>query len=240
MRERSRIQDLPVFSASHAVLPLSALVTIEDGSEPPTIEHEGGQRTVVITANARDGALSRAASRIERLMASTQLPKGTTWALAGQAVERRDAGARLVLVVGVVLCAVFAFLWMAFGSATDAIAVFAGLPLGLVGGAIAALLLTDGLSMAGLVGFVALCGIISRNGIMLVAHKNHLVASNPESSVEAHILAAARERSLPIVITAATAFFGLLPLAAHSALRAASSSRRWRSSCAAAFCRRRS
>jgi Cu/Ag efflux pump CusA len=55
---------------------------------------------------------------------------------------------------------------------------------------------------------------MSRNGIMLVAHKNHLVASNPELSVETHIFAAARERSLPIVITATTAFFGLLPLAA--------------------------
>jgi multidrug efflux pump subunit AcrB len=169
---------------------------------------------VTITADARDGALSQAAARIERLMASTKLPKGTTWALAGQAVERRDAGARLVLVAGIVLCAVFAFLWMAFGSAADAIAVLAGLPLGLVGGAVAALLLTDGLSMAGLVGFVALCGIMSRNGIMLVAHKNHLVAAHPEQSVEAHILTAARERFLPIIMTAATAFFGLLPLAA--------------------------
>ena len=47
-----------------------------------------------------------------------------------------------------------------------------------------------------------------------MTHKNHLLAGSPDASVEEQILQAARERLLPILMTAATAFFGLLPLAA--------------------------
>jgi len=214
LRGRSRIVDLPIFTASLAVLPLSALVKVEDGSEPPTIDHEGGRRMVTVTARAPAGELSKVAARVERLMASASLPPGMSWELAGQAAERRAASGRLVIIVCIVLVAIFAFLWLAFGSAVDAGVVLGGLPLGMVGGVIAAMLLPEGLSMAGLVGFVALSGIISRNGIMLVAHKNHLLGKGSGERGEDLILQAARERLLPIVMTAATAFFGLLPLAA--------------------------
>ena len=168
---------------------------------------------VTITARANAGDLSTAASRIDRLMSESTLPPGTTWQLAGQAAERKEASTRLLAIVAIVLVTVFAFLWMAFGSAVDAGVVLSGLPLGMVGGVVAALFLPEGLSMAGLVGFVALAGIISRNGIMLVAHKNQLVTEKPGASEEEVVLQAARERLLPISMTAATAFFGLLPLA---------------------------
>ncbi len=210
---RSHLDDLPIFTASSAVLPLSSFVAFEDGAEPPTINHEGGRRMVTITARANAGDLSTAASRIDRLMSESTLPPGTTWQLAGQAAERKEASTRLLAIVAIVLVTVFAFLWMAFGSAVDAGVVLSGLPLGMVGGVVAALFLPEGLSMAGLVGFVALAGIISRNGIMLVAHKNQLVTEKPGASEEEVVLQAARERLLPISMTAATAFFGLLPLA---------------------------
>jgi len=213
LRERSRIPDLPIFTASSSVLPLSALVSIEDGAEPPTIDHEGGRRVITITARATEGQLSQVASRIEWLMATTTLPVDSSWQLAGQAVERRETSGRLALIAAIVLCAAFAFLWMAFDSAVDAGVVLAGIPLGMTGGTIAALLLPEGLSMAGLVGFVALSGIISRNGIMLVTHKNHLLAQGAGINVEDAVLQSAAERLLPIMMTAATAFFGLLPLA---------------------------
>jgi multidrug efflux pump subunit AcrB len=86
-------------------------------------------------------------------------------------------------------------------------------PLGLIGGVVGALLTPEGLSVAGLVGFVTLFGIISRNGIMLVAHKQHLDAEHPDHDAIARILRAAEERLLPIVMTAAAAGLGLLPLA---------------------------
>lgn len=217
LRQRSRLGDLPVFTASSSVLPLSAFATIEEGSEPPSIEHEGGRRMVTLTVRVPSAELSTVAARIERLMAQTHLPAGTGWSLAGRAAERSDASTRMLLISAVVLCTIFAFLWMAFGSALDAGVVLGALPLGMVGGVVTALVLPEGLSMAGLVGFVALSGIISRNSIMLVAHKNHLLTQGSAASVEELVVQAARERLVPILMTAGTAFFGLLPLAASFA-----------------------
>lgn len=214
MRERSRIPDLPIFTATSSVLPLSALVREENGSEPATIDHEGGRRMITLTARADTGDLSEVAARVKHVMVEASLPRGVSWELAGQAAERQEASVHLFVSMMIVLVTVFAFLWMAFGSVVDAGVVVGGLPLGLLGGVAGALILPEGLSMAGLVGFVALAGIISRNGIMLVAHKNHLLAQATDASVEDRILQAARERLLPILMTASSAFFGLLPLAA--------------------------
>lgn len=71
----------------------------------------------------------------------------------------------------------------------------------------------EGLSVAGLVGFVTLFGIVSRNGIMLVTHKQLLDAQHPGEDPIARILRAAEERLLPILMTAGAAGPGLLPLA---------------------------
>src|SRR5712691_4261456 len=86
-------------------------------------------------------------------------------------------------------------------------------PLGLIGGVMGAVLTPDGLSVAGLVGFVTLFGIIARNGIMLIAHKQHLDAAHPNEDPIHRITRASEERLLPILMTAGAAGLGLLPLA---------------------------
>jgi len=222
---RSNLSDLPVWSRSPAgstsdaspsspsILPLSSLATLRNGSEPPVIDHVGGRRVVTVTASAPPGRVSEVARTIERSLSTASLPPGVSFQVLGQAAERRQASRRLLLTTLLVLAGVFSFLWLAFDSVVDAAVVLVGLPLGMVGGVVTALLLPDGVSMAGLVGFVALAGVISRNGIMLVAHKNHLIAAHPTEDGHVLVLRAARERVLPILMTAATAFFGMLPLA---------------------------
>ncbi len=210
---RDGLSDLPVLDRSGSAFPLSAAVEVRTGAEPATIVHEGGQRMIAVTADAERGELTAVADRIEAAMRHVALPPGVRWELAGQAAERASATSRLLLVTAVVLVVIFVFLWAAFGSALDAGVVMAGIPLGMVGGVVAALSLPEGLSMAALIGFVTLFGIISRNGIMLVQHKNDLLARRGETSAEEAILQAARERLVPILMTAGAAFFGLLPLA---------------------------
>lgn len=212
-RERERLDSIPVSIGPSAALPLAALASVKESSEPAEIRREGGRRIATVTARAEEAELSTVAGRIEAA-AKEEIEPGTDWRITGQAAERHTATVRLVTIALLVLTAVFAFLWLAFGSVVDAGVVLGGLPLGMIGGVLAVLLLPEGLSMAGFVGFVALSGIISRNGIMLVAHKNQLLAAPSTASTEACVLQAARERLLPIVMTAATTFFGLLPLAA--------------------------
>lgn len=211
---REAIDDLPLLTTAGSAIPLSAAVQLRAGTEPAVIVHEAGERVVAVTVSAEAGALSDVAERIENVMQrEVRLPAGMRWELTGQAAERRTASLRLAGVTALVLLLVFVFLWTSFDSALDATVVLAGLPLGVAGGVLAALFLPEGLSMAALIGFVTLFGIISRNGIMLVQHKNDLIREHPEAPREEVIFRAARERLVPISMTAATAFCGLLPLA---------------------------
>ena len=205
------LADVPVWGASP--VPLSQVATLRDGSEPAAVRHEGGQPLATVAVQVAPGALSSVSAAIQREMRTWALPAGVRWNLAGQGAERDRARGRLLQIAAGVLAVIFAFLWLAFGSWIDALVVVGGIPMGLAGGVVAALALPDGISLAGLIGFVTLAGIISRNGIMLVAHKNHLLAAHPQQDREDLIVQAARERLRPILMTAATAFGGLLPLA---------------------------
>jgi Cu/Ag efflux pump CusA len=112
-----------------------------------------------------------------------------------------------------VLLGIFMLLATAFASLRDATVTMLNFPLGLIGGVAGALMTPDGLSVAGLVGFVTLFGIIARNGIMLIAHKQHLDAEHPGDDPVGRITRASEERLLPILMTAGAAGLGLLPLA---------------------------
>ena len=159
-------------------------------------------------------SLSSAVANLERaIRANVTLPPGYRIDVGGEAKGRSDAAARLLLTGGLVLLGIFVFLSTAFRSTTDALIVLLNIPLGLAGGVVAAAFTPEGLSVAGFVGFVTLFGIISRNGIMLVAHKRQLDRDHPDEDPVERIVRAAEERVLPIVMTAATAGLGLMPLA---------------------------
>ena len=212
-RERSALRDLPIGSRS-GLVNLSALATIDVVPEPAVLSHDNGERRISIGAAAGGAGLSKAVAKLEqRLESGLDLPHGFHYEIGGEAVARSEAGTRLLLVGAVVLLGIFVLLTTAFSSSRDAVVVLLNFPLGLVGGVVAAFFTPEGLSVAGFVGFVTLFGIIARNGIMLVSHKRHLDLELPGKNPVDRILQASEERLLPILMTAATAGLGLLPLA---------------------------
>lgn len=212
-RTREALASLPIDTLDGGSVPLSALARVQDVFAPALIHHDGGERRIAIGADAPGGALSGAFSRLSKRLQQLPMPPGYRIELGGEAAARENAALRLLLIGGLVLLAVFALLWAAFSSAVDAGIVLLNIPLGLIGGVVGALLSSEGLSVAGLVGFVTLFGIVARNGIMVVAHKRHWDETRPELPERDRILHAAEERLLPILMTAAAAGLGLLPLA---------------------------
>jgi CzcA family heavy metal efflux pump len=213
MREQAALPDLPIDTPLGGPVDLAALAHIENVQAPATISHEGGERRIAIGIDVRGAGLSTAVADLERRLGRLEVPAGYRIDVSGEAVARREAARQLLVVGGLVFLGIFALLATAFASLRDAAIALLNFPLGLIGGVGGALLSPDGLSVAGLVGFVTLFGIIARNGIMLVAHKQRLDAEHPEEDALARITRAAEERLLPIVMTAATAGLGLLPLA---------------------------
>jgi len=213
LRARDALPDLPVDRLAGGFVPLSALARTTDVFAPALVHHHQGERRIAIGADAPGGALSSAFSRLQARLAAFPLPSGYRIELGGEAAARSEAALRLGLISVLVLLAVFVLLWAAFSSATDAAIVLLNVPLGLIGGVLGALVGAEGVSIAALVGFVTLFGIVARNGIMVVAHKRHWDQSRPDLTPRQRILHAAQERLLPILMTAAAAGLGLLPLA---------------------------
>jgi Cu/Ag efflux pump CusA len=213
-RDRTALSDLPIATRAAGPVNLATLATIDEVAAPALINHESGERRISVGIDAPGGGLSRAVGALERRLTNEiAVPQGYRLEISGEAIARREAARRLLLVGALVLLGIFVLLASAFSSLRDASIALVNFPLGLIGGVVGALVAPEGLSVAGLVGFVTLFGIIARNGIMLVAHKRHLDAEHPEDPPVARVLRAAEERLLPIVMTAATAGLGLLPLA---------------------------
>jgi Cu/Ag efflux pump CusA len=213
MRDEAALSSLPIDTADHSTVNLATLATIDQVAAPALINHDNGERRIAIGIDVPGGGLSSAVGELERRLSAIHLPEGYHVDVGGEAFARRQAARELVFVGSLVLVGVFMLLSMAFGSVSDATITLLNFPLGLIGGVVGALLTEDGLSVAGLVGFVTLFGIIARNGIMLVAHKQRLDAEDSRADPVARVLRAAEERLLPILMTAGAAGLGLLPLA---------------------------
>ena len=102
-------------------------------------------------------------------------------------------------------------LYAQFGAFRQALLIMINLPLALIGG-VWAVYFTDGIiSIASLVGFITLFGIATRNGILMIAHYNHLLKEG--KPLREAIVQGSLERLNPILMTALAAGLGLIPLA---------------------------
>jgi Cu/Ag efflux pump CusA len=117
---------------------------------------------------------------------------------------------------GLVLVGVFLLLYLAFHSARDAAVVMMNLPLALIGGVFGMFVSGGVLSIATLIGFIALFGIAARNGVMMIAHIRHLSETEATLKPFELVVRGATERLIPIMMTALAAGLALVPLALAS------------------------
>ena len=98
-------------------------------------------------------------------------------------------------------------------SANLALQVMVALPTAFIGGVASLYLTGQTLTVASMVGFISLCGIASRNGILLTNHYLHLVKYEGESWTREMVVRAGKDRLAPVLMTALTSGIGLVPLA---------------------------
>jgi len=116
----------------------------------------------------------------------------------------------------IVMAAIFMLLVLAFGRTRDALIIMANLPLALIGGVAGVFLAGGVLNVATMIGFITLFGIATRNGIMLVSHIQHLINEEGATDFRDAVERGARERLVPILMTAMAAGLALIPLALGS------------------------
>jgi cobalt-zinc-cadmium resistance protein CzcA len=144
-----------------------------------------------------------------------KLPVGYTISYGGQFENLNSAKARLKLAVPIALLLIFIMLHFAFNSIKDALMIFSAIPLSAVGGVLFLWMRGLPFSISAGVGFIALFGIAVLNGIVLIEHLKELKERGMDN-VNERILKGTKERLRPVILTAAAAALGFLPMAVSS------------------------
>lgn len=217
MAESSRsdltaVAQVPVPTAGGGFVPLSTVADIAVVDGPNQISRENGKRRVVVQANVRDrdvaGVVADARAAID---AQVKLPAGTYLEWGGQFENLASARDRLAIVVPICFVVIMLLLYGALGSVRDALIVFTGVPLALVGGVLALVLRGMPFSISAAVGFIALSGIAVLNGLVMVTSIHDLMRDGMDRVTAAHRGALVRLR--PVAMTALVASLGFVPMA---------------------------
>ncbi|MBA4793438.1 MAG: CusA/CzcA family heavy metal efflux RND transporter [Phenylobacterium sp.] len=207
---------LPVVSTSGAVVPLASVARIDTAEGPNQISRQNGSRRMVVQANVRGRDLGGFVSDAQQRVAKVALPTGVYLDWGGQFENLQRAEQRLGLVIPVVFVLIGILLFMALGSFAEAALVFACVPLALVGGAVALLLRGMPFSVSAAVGFIAVSGVATLNGLVLMqAIRERLTAGllPKDAAIEG-----ASSRLRAVLTTALVAIVGFIPMAiAHGA-----------------------
>ncbi len=199
---------------SGARIPLSDVADVQKTTGPNTINRENVMRRIVVSCNVAGRDLAGVVADIQANEKALNLPQGYFVQYGGQ-FEAQQAAMKQIYVLSIFAVAgIFMLLVKALGSWRAALQCMVNLPLAFVGGVIAVRYYGDNtLSVASLVGFITLTGIVMRNGIMMISHYVHLMKYESEKFDEHMIIRGSLERLAPVMMTALCAMIALVPLA---------------------------
>lgn len=219
---RRDVEDIAVTGPNGKIVPVSALVRIEETRGYARIHRVNGQRTVAV-----EGTVDTEIGNAREIMAATKerfLPKfkkkypGVRVSFAGQGAEAATTGASLGRNIIIGLLGVFILLAFQFRSYVEPLAVFFAVPMGMVGAIAGHLLLGYQLSMPSLLGMATLAGVVVNDSILLVTFMKRRIAEGDELEVAAG--QAARDRFRAVMLTSLTTIAGLLPLLLETSTQA--------------------
>jgi CzcA family heavy metal efflux pump len=210
-KNRDLLGTLPVMTPAGRLLQLQDVAQVRFDLGPSMVRREDVQRIAMVTANIVSRDLAGVVEATERSISeAVELPPGYRITFGGQFEEATRSARNLGLLSIVVFFAIGILLYVAFRDYRHALIVLANLPLALIGGVFAVWLGGGVLSVASLVGFIALFGIATRNGVLLITHYQHLLREG--LALIPAVRQGSIERLAPILMTALTTGLALIPL----------------------------
>ena len=205
------IGNILIKSSSGSLIPLNQLAEIKQVVGPRQITRENNQRFITIQGNVIGTDIGSFVNNANDIInKNVDLPPGYLINWGGQFKLQQEANKRLLIVIPVMLIIIFILLFANFKSLKNSYLILLNIPLALVGGVIALWLTGQNLSVPASVGFIALFGIALENGLILVTYLNQLTREG--LSINTACIKAATLRLRPVLMTAVTTAFGLLPL----------------------------
>lgn len=203
-----------------AQIPIRQVADIRVTKGAPMIKSENARRTAWIYVDLSEsdigGYVARARKAVE---AQVKFPEGYSMVWSGQYESMQRVKAKLQIVVPVTLLLIFLLLYIYFRNIGESLIVMLSLPFALVGGFWLMWLMHYNLSVAAGVGFIALAGVASELGIVILVYMTNAMDSKSMvdgkyrlSDVYSAVMEGAVKRVRPVVMTAATMTLGLVPV----------------------------
>ena len=207
------VLDFEVFSpVTMSMLPLRSMADVSYGRGPRRIRREGGQTAVSVVADFEKGVDQREAHRrLASALQGLEVPHGYSWHRGMAFDEQQEDQDATVFALILSICFVFLLMGALFESFILPFAVITAVPMAMVGSVWGLVLTGTPLdTMAGL-GLIILVGVVVNNGIVLIDWVTQLRGEG--YTTEEALVEAGRRRLRPILMTALTTIFGLVPMA---------------------------
>ena len=207
----STLKQKLILMPDNSLLPLEQIAEITFKTGPLLIEREKGNRFASVSANVVNRDV---VSFVEELNAkidtNIKLPSGYTLSFGGEFESQQRAARNLLILIPIALLLIFIILFTTFNSTAKSALIIANIPFALMGGIIALYLSKEYLSVPASVGFIALLGVAVLNGIVMISYFEQTKLSS--TNLVKRVIDGAKRRLRPVLMTATTAMFGLLPL----------------------------
>lgn len=193
-------------------IPLSYVADIVSSSGPNTVNRENLQRKTVVSVNVSGRDQRSAVDEIRSIVnSSIELPEGYSIEYGGQFEAEEEASRRLMIASLLSFLIIFILLFQEFKDMKLSAIILLNLPLALIGGVLSIYFTSGIISIPSIIGFITLFGIATRNGILLVSRYTALKEQG--IGIYQAIIEGSKDRLSPILMTALTAGFALVPLA---------------------------
>jgi len=214
-QDLSQIKNLPVYSAGGYV-PLEQLAKISYEAEDSLIKRKNMQPTITVQANIKEGTANDATQKAYDAVKDIrdELPFGYKITVGGSLEDSEDSMKYLLIPIPAMIFIIMTLLMFQLRNGKDMILTLLTAPLGLIGVVAGMLLLNQAMGFVAILGVMALSGMIIRNSVILIDQiQKHIEAGETprDAIVDSAIL-----RFRPIMLTAAAAILGMLPLMTSS------------------------
>ncbi len=215
-KDWQQIKNLMVTVGNNKQVPLYELAEVKIEEGPYQIQREDAARRIVVGFNVRGKDVKTVVNEVqEKVKKSIQFPPGYYVVYGGQFENLEHAVSRLQIAVPGALLLILVMLFFAFNNLKHCLLIFSAIPFSAIGGVLALWLRGMPFSISAGVGFIALFGVAVLNGIVLLTEMNKL-AMEPNRTIVDIIATATKTRLRPILITAAVASLGFIPMALSS------------------------
>ncbi|MFC4322249.1 efflux RND transporter permease subunit [Litchfieldia salsa] len=201
-------------TALGTTLPLSDLVTVEEGTTLNTLARSKGEYYATVSGTIKGDDITKATTEVDKAIEKLDLPEGVTVGVAGVAADMNETFTQLGLAMLAAIAIVYFILVVTFGEGVAPFAILFSLPFAVIGSFVGLLIAGETISVPVMMGLLMLIGIVVTNAIVLVDRIIHMERDG--MSMREAILEAGATRLRPILMTAIATIGALVPLAVGS------------------------